>query len=317
MKYYLGVDLGGTNIAVGVVDEDYKIIGRGKVKTRCPRPAEEIVADIAAACNMALNEAGITADQAEWVGIGAPGIVDGAAGEISFASNLGFHHVPLRSMVSEATGRPAFLENDANTAAYGEVIAGGARGYHDVVAVTLGTGVGGGIIIDGKIYGGFNHAGAELGHVGMFYGGLKCACGLIGCVEMYCSASALIRQTKEKMEAHRDSRMWIYCENDLTRVDGRTAFDVMRQGDSAAREVVEQYCDYLGYALNNFVNMLQPQVILIGGGISHEGNALLDPIRAYVDGHSFVTEPEKRTRIRAATLGNDAGIIGAAFLGAM
>ncbi|MCI8622315.1 MAG: ROK family protein [Provencibacterium sp.] len=315
MRYYLGVDLGGTNIAVGAVDEHYRIVGRGGVKTDLPRPAEEIVKAIWEACRLALSDAGLTLEQIEWVGIGSPGVVNSASGEIEFANNLNFHHVPLRRMVYECIGRPTYLENDANAAAYGEVLAGGARGYQDVVAITLGTGVGGGIIIGGRIYSGYNHAGAELGHVGMFYGGEACSCGAVGCVESFCSASALIRQTKDKMKAQPDSQMWELCGGDMDKVSGRTAFDAMRAGDTAGSEVVRQYCDYLGYAVNSFTNLLQPQIVLIGGGISHEGETLLEPIRQYVYTHGLVADPEKRVRVEAATLGNDAGIIGAAFLG--
>lgn len=315
MKYYIGVDLGGTNIAVGIVDQNFTIIGRGKVKTNAPRPAADIVSGIAQACQIALNDAGLSIKQIEWLGVGSPGIVDSASGQIEYASNLGFNNVPLRKMIHDALDLPTFLENDANAAAYGEVLAGGARGYHDVVAMTLGTGVGGGIIIGGKIYGGFNHAGGELGHVGMCYGGEPCGCTMIGCVEAYCSATALIRQTKEKMNACKSSKMWEICSGDLTNVDGRTAFDGMRENDQAAGEVVAQFCDYLSYAVNNYINMLQPQAVLIGGGISREGDTLLNPVREFVRKHSFVKAPNKQTKIEAATLGNDAGIIGAAFLG--
>lgn len=315
MKYYLGVDLGGTNIVAGVVDEHYNIIGRGSVKTRAPRPAEEIVTSIEEACYQALENSGLTIKQMQWVGIGSPGIVNSASGEIEFANNLCFNHVPLRQIVHNRLKIATYLENDANAAAYGEVLAGGARGFKDVVAITLGTGVGGGIIINGKIYSGFNHAGAELGHVGMIYNGLSCSCGLCGCVESYCSATALIGQTKERMLQCKDSEMWKLCQGDIHAVSGRTAFDAMRLGDKAAEEVVHQYCDYLSYAINNFINMLQPEIVLIGGGISHEGDTLLDPIRNYVKERAFIKDPNKQTRIERATLGNDAGVIGAAFLG--
>lgn len=315
MKYRIGVDLGGTNIAVGVVDEEYRILGRGKIKTRAPRPAEEIAADMASACHMALDDAGLTEADVEWIGVGSPGIVDPAAGTIEFSNNLDFHHVPLRHLFSETAEKPVYLENDANVAALGEALAGGARGFSDVVALTLGTGVGGGVIIDGKIYAGSNHAGAELGHVGMIYGGLPCSCGRSGCVEMYCSVKALIRQTREKMRACRDSVMWEMCGGDIEQAGGRLAFQAQRAGDEAADEVVRQYIDYLGYAVTNFINIFQPQMVLIGGGVSHEGKPLLGPLRTYVKEHSLFENAG--TRVEAATLGNDAGIIGAAFLGAV
>lgn len=317
MKYYLGVDLGGTNIAVGVVDENYRMVGRGNRKTGVPRPAEQIVVSIGEACNEALANANLSLDDIPWVGIGSPGVVDSEKGEIEYANNLLFSNVPLRALMEKELGKPIFLENDANTAAFGEVVAGGAKGYRDVVDMVIGTGVGGGIIIGGKIYSGFNHAGGELGHVGMCYGGQECTCHMLGCIESYCSVTALIRQTKEAMEQSPDSKMWEICGRDLNKVDGRTSFNAMRAGDEAAAKLVAQFCDYLGYAVNSYINMLQPQVVLIGGGICKEGDTLLAPVRQFCQSRSFVKSPEKQTQIRAATLGNDAGIIGAAFLGSL
>lgn len=315
MKYYLGVDLGGTNIAVGVVNEEFQIVGRGKLKTRAPRPVEEIALSIKEACETALENAGITLEEVAAVGVGSPGVVDRERGEIEFASNLQFFNAPLRDLLSKELQKEVYLGNDAACATFGEVIAGGAKGYHDVVALTIGTGVGGGIVIGGKLYDGFNNAAGELGHVGMAYKSEhKCACGLEGCVEMFCSASALIRQTKEKMKQCPDSKMWELCEGNIHKVGGRTAFEAMRAGDPDGIAVVEQFCEYLGFAVNNLINTLQPQVILIGGGISKEGDYLLGPVREYCRHRSFVKDVNRQTKVEAATLGNDAGIIGAAFL---
>lgn len=315
MKYYLGIDLGGTNIACGVVNENFEIVGTGKLETRCPRPAEEIVDDMAKASLMAVENANLTMDEIEWVGVGSPGIANRETGVIEFANNLQFYNVPMRDMLQSRLGKPVFIENDANAAAYGEAVAGAAKGMKDVLAITLGTGLGGGIIIDSKIYGGFHFAGAELGHAGMIYEGEPCSCGRKGCVEAYCSATALIRQTKEAMRKNPDSKMWEICGGDLERVNGKTAFDGMRAGDAAAQAVVDQYLKYLGYAVATFVNIFQPEILVIGGGICKEGETLLAPLRKIMETETYGRFSAKTTRLATAKLGNDAGIIGAAFLG--
>lgn len=315
MKHYLGIDLGGTNIAVGVVGEDYVITGSASVKTKAPCPAEDIVERIAQTCAMALQSAALTMEDIEWVGLGSPGIVNSEKGVIEYATNLEFKNVPLREMLTKSLRKPAYIANDAQSAGYGEMLAGGARGYHDVTALTLGTGVGGCVIIDGKLHSGFNNAAGELGHFGIFYGGEECSCHMPGCVESYCSATALVRQTRASMGLHPDSLMWELCDGDIEKADGRTAFLSRAKGDVAGEAVVSQFCDYLGYAVNGLINILQPQIVLIGGGISREGDTLLTPVREYCARRSFVQDPERQTKIRAATLGNNAGIIGAAFLG--
>ncbi|MBC8569525.1 ROK family protein [Zongyangia hominis] len=315
MKYYIGIDLGGTNIAVGVVDENYNIVGRAKLKTNIPRPAEEVCADMAKASRMAVEDAGLTMDDIEWVGVDTPGTVDTETGMLIYANNLFFHNVPMGPYLSEALGKPVFIENDANAAAYGEALAGGAKGKQDVIVITLGTGVGGGVIIDGKIYAGFNHGGAELGHMAIVKGGRQCTCGRKGCFETYSSATGLINTTKKYMEKYKDSLMWKLCGGDLDKVSGRTAFQAMKQGDKAGKECVDEYIEYMAYGLASIVNIFQPEVVCIGGGISKEGETLLAPLRELIAKEDYCRTSKKRVSIVAATLGNDAGIIGAAFLG--
>ena len=317
MKYYVGIDLGGTNIAVGVVDEEYRIVGRASVKTNCPRPAEEIADDMAKAAFMAVEDAGVSMDQVEWIGIGSPGTVDKEQGVVVYANNLDFHNVPVAKLIGERTGRKVYMDNDANAAAYGESIAGAAKGYKNVLAITLGTGVGGGIIIDGRIYGGFSNCGAELGHMGIVYDGRPCTCGRKGCIEAYASATGLINLTKEAMKDHPASIMWQMVDGDLNKVNGRVAFDAMRKGDETGAQVVDQYISYLAYGVSNFINMFQPEILVIGGGIGKEGENLLVPLREKVKKETYAKRPEDETQILSAKLGNDAGIIGAAFLGNM
>ena len=311
--YRVGVDLGGTNIAVGVVDENMKIIGRGKVKTRCPRPAAEIFDDIALAVDMAIKDAGISKDDITSVGVGTPGSVNKSNGYIEFSNNLEFNQVPAKEMLEERIGKTVFLDNDANCAALGEAIAGVGNGVKDFVAITLGTGVGSGIIIDGKIVVGSNYCAGEMGHMVISIDGKPCNCGRKGCWEQYSSATALIAQTKEAMNNNPDSIMW-KLTGGIDNVSGRTAFDAMRQGDEAAAHVVDRYVYYLSIGLCNVINALQPEIICIGGGVSHEGDYLLKPLLKYVEEQRYSIYASKQTKIVAAQLGNDAGIFGAALL---
>lgn len=312
--YRIGVDLGGTNIAVGIVSEDMKIIGRGKVKTRAPRPAAEIFDDIALAVQMAVKDAGISMDEVTSVGVGTPGSVNKDNGYIEFSNNLEFNQVPAKEMLEERIGKTIYLENDANCAALGEAIAGVGKGVGNFVAVTLGTGVGSGIIVNGKIVSGVNYAGGEMGHTVIMVNGKQCNCGRKGCWEQYASATALISQTKEAMLNNKDSKMWQLCNNNVDCASGRTAFDAMRLGDEAAKAVVDQYIYYVSVGINNIINTFQPEFICIGGGICNEGDTLLNPLKAHVENERYSVHSKKQTKIVAAELGNDAGIFGAALL---
>ena len=312
--YHLGIDLGGTNIAVGVVDENYNIVGRGKIKTNAPRPAEEICDDMAKAAKMAIEDAGLTMDDIDSIGIGAPGSINPFTGVIAVSNNLRFENVAMGPMLKERLGRDVYLENDANAAAYGEFLAGAGRDTKDMVAVTLGTGVGGGIIIDGKLFVGSNLAGGELGHTVIVHGGEQCTCGRKGCWEAYASATGLINLTKKYMKANSDSKMWELCGGDINNASGRTAYDGMRAGDKAASEVVDLYEDYVACGITNVINIFQPEVVCIGGGISKEGDTLLNPIIKKVGADRFTKNVAKQTEVKIAELGNDAGIIGAAFI---
>lgn len=312
--YKLGIDLGGTNIVAGVVDENYKIIGQASVKTNTPRGAEEIADDMAKITFEAIKNAGIKFEEVESFGIGTPGAVDPDAGVITYANNLQFYNVPIADMMKERVGKDFYIENDANAAAYGEYIAGAGKGTKNFIAITLGTGVGGGIIIDGKIYSGSNHAGGELGHTVIAMDGEYCTCGRNGCWEAYASATALVRQSKQAMLRYPDSLMWKLCDDNIHKVNGITAFDAMRKGDEAGKMVVDKYIGYIAVGVSNIINTFQPEILCIGGGISKEGKTLTDPINAYVLGEDYARSLKNRAVIKTATLGNDAGIIGAAYL---
>lgn len=314
MKYYVGIDLGGTNIVAGVVDEEYNIIAKASTKTNCPRPEKEIADDMAKMALKAVENANLTIDQIEWVGIGTPGIANSATGIIEFAGNLGFNNTPMVKYIRESIDKPVFIENDANAAAYGEYVAGSAKGAKNAVCITLGTGVGAGIIIDGKIYAGSNFAGAEVGHTVIEVGGAQCSCGRKGCFEAYSSATGLIRMTKEAIAENPDCIMAKMAE-ERRKVTARTSFDSMREGDSVAKAVVDKYIKYLAAGITNTINIFQPDVLCIGGGVCNEGDPLLLPMKAIVEQENFARNSEKKTEIVIAKLGNDAGIIGAAFLG--
>ena len=311
--YNIGIDLGGTNIKVGLVDENYNIVSKATAKTDLPRPAEEICESIVDTVWEALNAAKVTIGEVNSIGIGTPGVANRNSGIVLYSCNLGFNNTDLRTLIKAKLGKEVYVENDANAAAFGEVLNGAGKGCKDVVVVTLGTGVGGGIIIDGKIYTGFNFCGAELGHTVIQYGGRQCSCGRRGCFEAYSSATALINMTKEAMEAHPDSKMW-QIAGSLKNVDGKTAFDGMRADDNAAKQVVNTYIEYLGCGLTNIVNTFQPEVLLIGGGICKEGENLTKPLEEFIKRESYCIDPNRSTKLDIAKLGNDAGIIGAAYL---
>ena len=236
--YRIGIDLGGTNIAAGIVNEEFKIVAKASVPTHAERAAEEIVADIAALCKKVCADNGIDISEIESVGIASPGIVDDESGEAIYANNLPFSHLPILPMLREMLPIKEFhIENDANAAAWGEAIAGAAKGAKSSVMITLGTGVGGGVITDGKVLKGFNSAAGELGHIVISVGGRQCSCGRHGCWEAYSSATALIRTTQEKLEecaATGRETVMTKLVADAGKVSGRTAFDGMRLGDAGA-----------------------------------------------------------------------------------
>ena len=312
--YRIGVDLGGTNIATGVVNEKNEIIGRGVVKTNAPRPAAEIFDSIKESVDLAVADAGINYDDVISVGIGTPGSVNKETGEIEFSNNLQFNNVPAKEMLESRLKKPVYLENDANCAALGEAVAGCGNGVKNFVAVTLGTGVGSGIIIDGKIIRGHNFCGGEMGHMVINVGGIQCNCGRKGCWEKYASATALVSQAVEAMQTNRASLLWQTCEGDLNKVSGRTIFAALDLGDDTAKEVVDKYLYYVAVGIINIVNALQPEIVCVGGGISGQGEKILRPIRAHVNAEHYSIHSKSQTRILPAALGNDAGIIGSALL---
>ncbi len=316
--YYIGIDLGGINIAAGIVDEDCKIICKGSVPTGRTRPFGEIMKDMADLCKKLMKDAGIDEKEVATIGIGSPGTVDEDTVTVLYANNLPdlsgkcvgdelkkyFPHVDV------------YIANDADAAAFGEIIAGPAKGEKHAIMISLGTGVGGGFIIDGKIYSGSNHVGGELGHMVIIADGEPCTCGRRGCWETYASVTALIRETAEMIQAYPDSCIHEIISGDKSKINGRTSFDAMRAGDAAGKAIVDQYIKYVSIGVVDLVNIFAPQKLVIGGGISKEGDTLIVPIREYVASQAYGSSESNppATEIVAAQLGNDAGIIGAAML---
>ena len=315
--YRLGVDLGGTNIAVGLVNEELKIVKKKSLPTGADRAPEFIVDDIAKLCLAVCEEQGIGMTDIAGIGIATPGIANDKDGVVEYANNLPFRQFPIAKLLGDKVGfNNVKIANDANAAAWGEAVAGAAKGSSSSVMITLGTGVGGGIIVDNKIQCGFNFAGGELGHIVIEIDGAPCSCGRRGCWEAYSSATALIRMTKEKIEeCKREGRKTLMTELAKEKVSGRTACDAMRAGDEAAKEVYDKYVHYLATGLTNIVNIFQPEVISLGGGISNEGQSLIDALEPQIHAEQYGQGIVPSTQIRIAKLGNDAGIIGAATLG--
>ena len=313
--YRIGVDLGGTNIVVGVINGENKIIAKASRKTNSPRPAEGIFDDMADAIKEAMEQAQITFKDVISVGVGTPGSVNKGDELIEFANNLAFDNVPAYALLRERIGfDKVYFDNDANCAALGEAVAGCGKGVKNFVMITLGTGVGSGIIANGRLVTGLNYAAGEMGHMVISYDGVPCNCGRKGCWESYSSATALIVQTKNAMRKNADSLMWELTENDLGKVTGKTAFDAARKGDAAAKAVVNTYMSYLAVGIGNVVNIFQPDIVCVGGGVGNEKENLLAPVRKLVATERYSVHAKKQTQLLCAVLGNDAGIIGAALL---
>ena len=310
--YYIGIDLGGTNIAVGIVTKEGEILKKTSVPARAERPFDQIFADMADCIRRLLSETGISESEIASIGIGTPGCIDTEKGILIFAGNFKYgKNVDYRAEMAKHFDIPVYIGNDANVAALAEVRAGAAKGVKNAVMITLGTGVGGGIIIDGKIFEGAYSAAGELGHIVLVSDGEPCSCGRKGCWEAYASVTALVRQTKAAMLENPASLM---NKPPMEQVSGRTAFDAAKKGDKAALAVVDRYQEYITEGLADMVNIFSPEIIVVGGGISKEGDYLLDPVREKIKSRVFGVGLLPERKIVPAALGNDAGLIGAALL---
>jgi glucokinase len=313
-KYYLGIDLGGTDIKVGVIDEDYKILAKHVVSTLSDRSIDDVIADMAAAGKAAVKMAGLMESDIVHVGVGVPGTVNSRTNEIVFANNIGWRNVDFIPLFQKYWNIPAYLGNDADAAVLAEVYAGVAKDYDNVILLTLGTGVGGGFVFDKKLFTG-NGLGTEPGHIIIVVDGEQCTCGSRGCFEAYASVTGLIRDAKLTLTKFPDSLLNKLCSGDTSKINGRMIFDALNQSDEATSIVVERYVKYLGTGIASLCNALRPQAVILGGGVCNAGEALFEPVRKVVESLVYFTDYGGLPPIIKAELGNDAGLIGAALFG--
>ena len=311
---YIGVDLGGTGIKAGVVTEQGEIIAKGSTPTMNERPYQAIIADIAALCRKVVADAGLTMEDIGAIGVGVPGICDPRTGIIPKCTNLGWLDVPFVAELRSHIDLPIIVDNDATVAGFAEYIAGVSAGTQSSVFVTLGTGVGGGIIINGRPYSGAHGVGSEIGHMVLKMDGEMCTCGVRGCFERYASATAIIREGRKAVEKHPESMIMKRCGGDPERINAKTVIDCAKAGDPVAKEVFDEYVRGLALGLVNLINCIDPEVIVLGGGVSNAGDFLLDALREKIKPYIFF-KAMPYARIELARLGADAGIIGAAMLG--
>jgi glucokinase len=314
-KYSIGVDIGGTNIAIGLIDENNQLVYKDSVQTPKNGTAVEIVGCIVFQIEKMETEMNVLTENCVCIGIGVPGTVNKKSGKIEFANNLSFHDEDLVEMLKKHyKDIPIAMNNDANAAAYGEFMAGAGKDVDSLIMVTLGTGVGGGIIIDRKLYEGANFAAGELGHFVINCEGIPCNCGRRGCFEVYASANALIDQTKAAMKQDKESILWELCDYNLEKVEGKTLFDSVRLFDKTAERVMNQYIYYLSVGIIDIINIFQPDMVCIGGGISKAGDLIIERLLKRVREEDYARSSNKQVQIVMAQLENDAGIIGAGLL---
>jgi glucokinase len=310
-KYYLGIDLGGTFIKGGIVDDTGRILIQDQTPTESQKGADTVIANIAELCRSLLARTELTAEDITGIGMGVPGMIDSGTGTVTYSNNLAWKDLALAHKLEEIMHLPVRIANDANVAALGETKFGAGKRYKSTVMITLGTGVGSGIVMDGRPLEGNHAAGAELGHTVIVAGGESCTCGRRGCLEAYASATALIRDTKRAMEAHPESRMWEI--GSLDAVNGKTAFD-FADTDAVAGAVVENYIEMLGVGIVNVANALRPEAIILGGGVCNQGEALLHPLRKILARDIFAGDKGPSVDLVIGEQGNTAGLLGAAAL---
>ncbi len=308
--YCIGIDIGGMSIKAGIVDKRGNIVKKNTVVTDVEGGPKKIIDDIG---KPILSIVDLSDRDFVGIGIGCPGAVNSAAGTVDCAYNLKWRNVALAEELTRIVNRPIRVGNDANVAALGESMYGAGRMYTDTVVLTLGTGVGGGVVLGGKLYDGNEGKGGELGHMVINFDGEPCTCGRTGCLEAYCSATALMRDTRRAMQAHPESLMWKFSPT-LEEVSGLTSFECCKKGDAAAKAVVDNYIRYLGEGMLNFANIFRPQAIILGGGVCGQGDYLVDKLKDYCVKRDYGFAGMPRFDILIAQLGNDAGVVGAAAL---
>lgn len=310
----IGIDIGGMSVKYGLVDDRNNIVTRHVIDTNTEISAPEFIKEIGQQLHVLLEGTSYTMADISSIGIGCPGAIDSKKGLVVHASNLGWDQVDLVAQMTEMFQVPIGLANDADTAALGEAKAGAAKGASDVVLITLGTGVGGGVIINSSIFSGPLNGGCELGHMIIHADGYPCNCGKNGCFESYASATALMRMGREAAMANPNSMLWKVVDGRFDEITGKTIFDCKEAGDEQASQVVDTYLNYLSIGIGNIVNIFRPEKIIIGGGVSAQKEKLTNEIENRLNNLVFAPNACETAKVVTSVLGNDAGIIGAANL---
>ncbi|SHK22296.1 ROK family protein [Paramaledivibacter caminithermalis] len=311
---YVGVDLGGTNIAAGIVDEKGDLKYQKSIPTKAKRNPKEIINDIRDLVLDLIKEYGLLKDEVEAIGIGIPGLAD-EDGNVIFCVNLGWKNVPLAISLNKQLGIPIYIDNDATVAALAEYECGVMMGAESGILLTLGTGIGGGIILNGKVYSGYNGVGSEIGHMVVGNNFYDCNCGRNGCLETFSSSTAIIRYTEKLLKESKNKGLIykrIHCDSE--ELNAKLIFDCAKMGDEIAQQAVKRLVKYLSLGIINLINILDPQIIALGGGVANAGKYLLDLVIEDVKKNQYYKELPIG-KIVLARLGNEAGVIGAAMLG--
>ncbi|MEG1255620.1 ROK family glucokinase [Clostridium sp.] len=310
---YIGIDLGGTNIGIGIVDKENNLILKDSIPTRRERGYAEIVQDIVNLINKVIANTNINKREIEGIGIGIPGIVEPQSGIIINSVNLKWKQVPIKKLIEAEFQIPIYIGNDATVAGVAEFEVGAMKGCKSGVLLTLGTGVGAGIIINGKVYDGFNGVGSEIGHMIVGENYYHCNCGRNGCLETFCSSTAIINYAIKLINEGKSSAILEYVEDDISKINGKVIFEAAQNGDSVACQVVDRMVKYLSIGIVNTISVIDPEIFVIGGGLSASGDFLLSKIKQQVLENTYYKEVEVG-RVVLSNIGNDGGIIGAANL---
>lgn len=312
--FLIGIDLGGTGIKIGILNISYEILAQDSIPTEAKRPYQQIISDMGKTAQKLMQDNGYLPENCIGAGVGSPGTIDSKNGVVLYSNNIRWENVPLAEELHKYLPFPIYVNNDANCAALGEVKKGAAKGYENAVFLTLGTGVGGGIVIDGRIFEGGHPGGAEIGHMVVKRGGRECTCGRKGCLEAYASATALIKEAQSAAQKNKKSLLYQLCDGDLSRMNAKIPFDAAQSQDADAHRIVEEYIGYLGEGITDIVNIFRPDIVVLGGGVCAQGEYLTNPLKEQLIRDSFGGEMAYIPKVVTAQNGNNAGIIGAAGL---
>ena len=313
-KVAVGIDLGGTAVKIGILNASYEILAQTAIPTKAERPYQAVIEDMGKTAASLLFENGFLAADCAGTGVGSPGTIDSQSGVVLYSNNICWDNVPLADELQKYLPGPVRVQNDANCAALGEVLCGAAKGCQNAVFLTLGTGVGGGIVIDGKIFEGGHPGGAELGHVKCGSERRRCTCGRYDCLEAYASATALINDAKQMAQQHPDSLLWELCDQDLAKMNAKIPFDAADAGDICGKTLVNNYIQYLADGTTDLANIFRPDMIVLGGGVCAQGEKLTGPLNQYLQTNCFGNTVAYVPKVVVAKTGNQAGMIGAAGL---